>query len=426
MAELITMPKLGFDMAEGKLEEWVKKTGDTVNEGDVLAIIETDKASVEITSFQSGVLLQILAEGGSIQPVGAPIGVLGKAGEAVDLAALGVKGATAPQAPAPKPAATPAPAPAAVSAAEAVIPPSEPPTGGRLLATPIAMRMAGELGIDLKSVRGSGPEGRIIKRDIESYLQEREKPQAKPVVQPVSVPAMTPSMEGMSGYRAEPLTPIRRTIARRMVESKQQAPHFYITVAVDMAPAMALRKQLNAILPDEGKISVNDLIVKAAGASLKEHPGLNASFAGDEIRYHDQVNIGMAVARDTGLLTVVVKDCDKKSLAQIARDSRDVVNRAREGRMQADDMMGSTFTVSNLGMYDVEHFIAIINPPQAAILAVGAVQQTPVVDAGGQLAVGTRMKATLSADHRVTDGAEAARFMQAFRKALEEPMRLMV
>ena len=263
-------------------------------------------------------------------------------------------------------------------------------------ATPIAMRMAGELGIDLKSVRGSGPEGRIIKRDIESYLQEREKPQAKPVVQPVSVPAMTPSMEGMSGYRAEPLTPIRRTIARRMVESKQQAPHFYITVAVDMAPAMALRKQLNAILPDEGKISVNDLIVKAAGASLKEYPGLNASFAGDEIRYHDQVNIGMAVARDTGLLTVVVKDCDKKSLAQIARDSRDVVNRAREGRMQADDMMGSTFTVSNLGMYDVEHFIAIINPPQAAILAVGAVQQVPVVDAGGQLAVGTRMKATLS------------------------------
>ena len=426
MAELITMPKLGFDMAEGKLEEWVKKPGDTVNEGDVLAIIETDKASVEITSFQSGVLLQILAEGGSIQPVGAPIGVLGKAGEAVDLAALGVKGATPAQAPAPKPAVAPAPAPAAVSAAEAVIPPSEPPTGGRLLATPIAMRMAGELGIDLKSVRGSGPEGRIIKRDIESYLQEREKPQAKPVLQPVSVPSMTPSLEGMSGYRAEPLTPIRRTIARRMVESKQQAPHFYITVAIDMAPAMALRKQLNAILPDEGKISVNDLIVKAAGAALKEHPGLNASFAGDEIRYHDQVNIGMAVARDTGLLTVVVKDCDKKSLAQIARDSRDVVNRAREGRMQADDMMGSTFTVSNLGMYDVEHFIAIINPPQAAILAVGAVQQTPVVDAGGQLAVGTRMKATLSADHRVTDGAEAARFIQVFRKALEEPMRLMV
>ena len=424
MAQLITMPKLGFDMAEGKLEEWVKKPGDKVNEGDVLAIIETDKASVEITSFQSGVLLQILAEGGSIQPVGAPIGVIGDAGETVDLAALGVKGAAAPQPSVAKPAS--APTAVAVPAAEAAVPPSEPPPAGRLLATPIAMRMAGELGIDLKNVRGSGPEGRIIKRDIEQYLQEREKPQAKPTPPPVPVPAMTPSIEGLAGYRAEPLTPIRRTIARRMVESKQQAPHFYITVSIDMAPAMALRKQLNAILPEESKISVNDLIVKAAGAALKEHPGLNASYAGDEIRYHDQVNIGMAVARDTGLLTVVVKDCDKKTLAQIARDARDVVNRAREGRMQADDMLGSTFTVSNLGMYDVEHFVAIINPPQAAILAVGSVQQVPVVDANGQLAVGTRMKATLSADHRVTDGAEAARFMQGVRKALEEPMRLLV
>jgi pyruvate dehydrogenase E2 component (dihydrolipoamide acetyltransferase) len=426
MAQLITMPKLGFDMAEGKLEEWVKKPGDKVNEGDVLAIIETDKASVEITSFQSGVLLQILAEGGSIQPVGAPIGVLGEAGEAVDLAALGVKGAAAAQPPAAKPAAAPTSAPAAVPVAEAAVPPSEPPPGGRLLATPIAMRMAGELGIDLNTIRGSGPEGRIIKRDIERYIQEREKPQAKPAPLSVPVPAMTPSIEGLAGYRAEPLSPIRRTIARRMVESKQQAPHFYITVSIDMKPAMALRKQLNAILPDEDKISVNDLIVKAAGAALRDHPSLNASYAGDEIRYHDQVNIGMAVARDTGLLTVVVKECDKKSLAQIARDAREVVNRAREGRMQADDMLGSTFTVSNLGMYDVEHFIAIINPPQAAILAVGAVQQVPVVEGNGQLAVGTRMKATLSADHRVTDGAEAARFMQGVRKALEEPMRLLV
>jgi pyruvate dehydrogenase E2 component (dihydrolipoamide acetyltransferase) len=424
MAQLITMPKLGFDMAEGKLEEWVKKPGDKVNEGDVLAIIETDKASVEITSFQSGVLLQILAEGGSIQPVGAPIAVLGEAGETVDLAALGVKGAPAAKPTAP--AARSAPEPVAVSAAEAAVPPSEPSPSGRLLATPIAMRMAGELGIDLKNVRGSGPEGRIIKRDIERYLQEAEKPQPKPAPSPVPVPAMTPTLEGLAGYRAEPLSPMRRTIARRMVESKQQAPHFYITVAIDMAPAMALRKQLNAVLPEDGKISVNDLIVKAAGAALREHPSLNASYAGDEIRYHEQVNIGMAVARDTGLLTVVVKDCDKKSLAQIARDARDLVNRAREGRMQADDMLGSTFTVSNLGMYDVEHFIAIINPPQAAILAAGAVQQVPVVDANDQLAVGTRMKATLSADHRVTDGAEVAKFLQALRGVLEQPMRLVL
>jgi pyruvate dehydrogenase E2 component (dihydrolipoamide acetyltransferase) len=189
---------------------------------------------------------------------------------------------------------------------------------------------------------------------------------------------------------------------------------------------MALRKQLNAVLSEESRISVNDLVVKAAAVALKEHPSLNASFAGDEIHYHERVNIGMAVARETGLLTVVIKDCDKKSLAQIAMDSREMVNRAREGRMQADDMLGGTFTVSNLGMYDVEHFIAIINPPQAAILAVGAVQQVPVVDGSGQLVIGTRMKATVSADHRVTDGAEAASFMQALRKALEEPMRLVV
>ncbi len=424
MAELIIMPKLGFDMAEGKLEEWVKKVGDTVNEGDVLAIIETDKASVEVTSFQSGVLHKLLVSAGDIVPVGKPIAVIGAAGETVDLAALGVAPA--------EPAAAPAPArPSAPSAEAGPILPAEtpaatPPPAGRLLASPVAVRMAGELGIDLSAVRGSGPDGRIIKRDIEAYLRERDKAPVKPAPLPVSVPAMAPSLEGLEGYHAEPLTAIRKTIARRMVESKQQAPHFYITVAIDMAAAMALRKQLNAVLPEENKISVNDLVVKAAAVALRQHPALNASFAGEEIHYHDAINIGMAVARDTGLLTVVIKDCDKKSLAQIGHDAREVINRAREGRMQLEDMTGGTFTVSNLGMFDVEHFIAIINPPQAAILAVGAVQQVPVVDANGQLAVGTRMKATLSADHRVTDGAVAAQFMQTLRKALEEPMRLVV
>jgi pyruvate dehydrogenase E2 component (dihydrolipoamide acetyltransferase) len=429
MAELITMPKLGFDMAEGKLEEWAKQAGDTVAEGDVLAIIETDKASVEVTSFHSGVLHELLVAAGDIVPIGKPIAVIGAAGETIDLAALGLE--TAPAAPAgpPKPAAAakqPQPAAAAGPLLPAETPAAAPVPTGRLLASPVAVRMAGELGIDLSAVRGSGPEGRIIKRDIEAYLREREKAPAKPAAMPVPVPAMAPSLEGIEGYHAEPLTAIRKTIARRMVESKQQAPHFYITVSVDMGAAMALRKQLNAVLPEESKISVNDLVVKAAAVALRMHPALNASYAGDEIRYHDAVNIGMAVARDTGLLTVVIKDCDKKSLAQIGHDAREVVNRAREGRMQLDDMTGGTFTVSNLGMFDVEHFVAIINPPQAAILAVGAVQQVPVVDANGQLAAGTRMKATLSADHRVTDGAVAAQFMQVFRKALEEPMRLVV
>jgi pyruvate dehydrogenase E2 component (dihydrolipoamide acetyltransferase) len=285
------------------------------------------------------------------------------------------------------------------------------------------MRMAAELGIDLRLVKGTGPGGRIIKRDIETHLTEREKvpAQAAPTP-PIPTPSYEPTMEG---YTAVPLSPMRQTIGRRMVESKTQAPHFYITSEVDMAAAMALRSQLNALLPEDKKISVNDLVIKAAALALREFPNLNASFAGTEIHVHNEVNVGIAVARETGLLTVVIRDCDRKSLAQIAADSRELVGRARDGRMKPDDMVGGTFTISNLGMFDVEHFIAIINPPQAAILAVGSVMQTPVV-VDGQLAVGTRMKVTISADHRVTDGAEAARFMQAVTANLEQPMRLVL
>jgi pyruvate dehydrogenase E2 component (dihydrolipoamide acetyltransferase) len=236
----------------------------------------------------------------------------------------------------------------------------------------------------------------------------------------------TPSYEPtMEGYTAVPLSPMRQTIGRRMVESKTQAPHFYITSDVDMAAAMALRGQLNALLPEDKKISVNDLIIKAAALALREFPNLNASFAGTEVHVHEDVNVGIAVARETGLLTVVIRDCDTKSLAQIATEARELVGRARDGRMKPDDMVGGTFTISNLGMFDVDHFIAIINPPQAAILAVGSVAQTPVV-VDGLLAVGTRMKMTISADHRVTDGAEAARFMQAVTANLEQPMRLVL
>jgi pyruvate dehydrogenase E2 component (dihydrolipoamide acetyltransferase) len=418
VAELISMPKLGFDMAEGLLQEWLKRAGDEVSQGETLAVIETDKASVEVPAFRSGVLLKILVEAGTSVPIGAPIAVIGSAGETVDLAALSLTGvAPAPATPGPMPA-TPTgpilePVAEAVSAEE-----------GRLLASPVAARMAAELGIDLRRVTGSGPGGRIIKRDIETHLKEREKAPAKAA----PVPTMpTPSFEpGMEDYTAEPLSPMRQTIGRRMVESKQQAPHFYITMDVDMAAAMELRAQLNALLPEEGKVSVNDLVIKAAALALRQFPKINASFAGAEIRVHNQVHIGIAVARETGLLTVVVRDCDLKSPAQIAREARELVGRARDGRMKPDDMVGGTFTISNLGMFDVEDFCAIINPPQAAILAVGAVKRVPVVDSDGTLAVGTRMKVTISADHRVTDGAEAARFLQAVKAALEQPMRLIL
>ncbi len=422
MAELITMPKLGFDMAEGKLQEWVAKAGAAVKEGEVIAIVETDKASVEVPAFRSGVLHTILVEAGISVPIGKPIAVIANPGETVDLAALGLakveaKAEVKVEAKAEMEAKQPA----------AQAPEAAPAMEGRLLASPVALRMAAELGLDLHKVAGTGPAGRIIKRDIETYVQERaavpEKP-AAPVAAPppIATPSFEPTMEG---YRAAPLTPMRQTIARRMVESKQQVPHFYITMDVDMAAAMALRSQLNALVPESEKISVNDFIVKAAALALRQFPNINASFAGAEIRIHDQVNIGMAVARENGLITAVLRDCDKKPLAQIAREARELVARTREGRMKPDDMMGATFTISNLGMFDVDDFSAIITLPQAAALAVGAVKQQPVVKEG-QLAVGTRMKITISADHRVTDGAEAARFLQAVKAVLEQPLRLVL
>jgi pyruvate dehydrogenase E2 component (dihydrolipoamide acetyltransferase) len=417
MAELIPMPKLGFDMKEGTLVEWSIKVGDSVAEGQVIAIVETDKANVEVTSFKGGVLRQVLVEAGAIVPIGKPIAVIGTADEAIDLAALGVKEA----APAPKKA-----APAATAPAPVVPPPVLPVAAktGPVLASPVARRMADELGIDLHQVVGTGPEGRITKRDIEEAMKQRAAPPApRPVaLPPIAIPSVVPTGEE---YRVEPLSPMRQTIGRRMVESKQQAPHFYITSEIDMEAALALRKQLNALLPENEAISVNDLLVKAAAIALRQFPNINASFAGNEIHIHERINIGIAVARETGLVTTFLKDADKKTLAQIAMESRELIARAREGRMRAEEMVGGTLNISNLGMFDVEHFIAIISPPQAAVLAIGSVRQVPVVK-DGQLAVGTRMKATLSADHRVTDGAEAARFMQAFKAALEQPMRLML
>ncbi len=417
MAELITMPKLGFDMAEGKLSEWLKQPGEAVTQGETILLVETDKATVEVPAFRNGVLLQVLVPAGESVPIGTPIGVIGEAGETVDLVALGVQPA-APAA-APAPAVTPAvePTPEPVPAAAGA------PVTGRISASPVAARMAGELGIDLRKVTGTGPGGRIIKRDIEAYLTQLEKTPPPPPPPPMPIPSYEPTAEG---YRVEPLTGMRQTIARRMVESKTQAPHFYVTMEIDMAAAMALRTQINTLLPEAEKISVNDLVVKAAAVALRQFPNINASFAADGIHIHEQVNIGLAVARETGLVTAVLRDCDKKPLVQLAKEAKELVTRAREGRMKPDDMVGATFTISNLGMFDVDEFSAIITLPQAAALAVGAVKKVPVVNADGQIVAGTRMKVTLSADHRVTDGAEVAQFLQALKAALEQPLRLMM
>ena len=416
MAEMITMPKLGFDMAEGKLGEWLKKAGDTVTQGETILLVETDKASVEVPAFRSGVLLKILVAAGESVPIGTPIAAIGEAGETVEAevkAKVEVKAEAKTE---------------AKVEAKAETKAEDEGTGvdGRLAASPVALRMAAELGIDLRQVAGSGPGGRIIKRDIEAYVQENaKKPEKKTAAAapPMPIPSYEPTDEG---YRVEPLTGMRQAIARRMVDSKQQAPHFYVTTEIDMAPAMALRGQLNALLPEAEKISVNDLIVKAAALTLRQFPGINASFAADGIHIHDHVHVGVAVARENGLVTAVLRDCDKTSLALLAIQTRELVGRTREGRMKPDDMMGATFTISNLGMFDVEEFSAIITMPQAAALAVGAVKKIPVVNADGQLAVGTRMKVTLSADHRVTDGAEVAKFLQALKAALEQPLRLVL
>jgi pyruvate dehydrogenase E2 component (dihydrolipoamide acetyltransferase) len=289
-------------------------------------------------------------------------------------------------------------------------------------ASPLARRIAQEKGIDLRLVQGTGPGGRITRKDVLAY-----HPAAAAAGVPVVAAAPAAPLPTAPAPASErlPVNRLRAAIGRRMTEAKQQAPHFYVTHEYDVEALMALRKQVNALLPEEEKVSVNDFIVRAAALALREFPNLNASLQGNSIIRHGQVNVGVAVAVEGGLLTIVCRDTDRKSLRQIAGEVKTMVKRAREGKVRPEDIEGSTFSVSNLGMYDVEHFIAIINPPEAAILAVGSVRETPVVE-NGELKIGQRMKATISVDHRVSDGAEAARFMQELAKYLEEPLRLLV
>ncbi|MBL7163333.1 MAG: 2-oxo acid dehydrogenase subunit E2 [Anaerolineales bacterium] len=422
MAEVVSMPKLGFDMAEGVLVRWVIAEGEDVERGQVLAEIETDKATVEVESAHTGVVHRHLVGEGDILPVGVPIAVIGEAGEEINVSelvgageqgSLGeaeqiVEGAVSLT---PRP-----PSPTAKDSGDAHLP-------NGVKASPLARRMAREYNLDLSVIQGSGPGGRIVKKDVEAFLATQTDDR-----RPMTVGYQLPSsVRGLlSSDEIVPLSKLRTAIGRRMVEAKQQQPHFYVTHEYDMAPVMAQRKQINAMLADSGeKLSVNDFIVKAAALALREYPNLNASLQGDSVLRHGQVNVGVAVAVEGGLLTVVNRDADRKSLRQISAETKAMVARAREGKVRPDDIEGSTFSVSNLGMFDVEHFIAIINPPEAAILAVGSVRDVPVVKDGG-IAPGLRMKATISVDHRVSDGVEAAQFMQAMAKYLEEPLRLLV
>ncbi|MBN1266259.1 MAG: 2-oxo acid dehydrogenase subunit E2 [Anaerolineales bacterium] len=412
MAEIITMPKLGFDMAEGTLIRWVKAENDTFNKGDVLAEIETDKATVEVEAQFNAVLIKQLIPEGTIVPVGTPIAAAGEAGETYTPDNL-------PEA-IPETAIEPSSEPAAPAT------PSPPPTGKTELAageqfpagikaSPLARRLAEEQRVNLQQIRGSGPGGRIVKKDIETELNMRKEA------------GTTPSVSWQQGLEAEriPLTRLREAIGRRMTASKRDLPHFYLTIDLDAGSLMELRSELNALMPEGVKLSVNDFLIKAAALTLLEFPNLNASLKGETILRHGEINIGIAVALDEGLLTVVNHNTDQKPLRLISTEIKQAAARAREGKVRPEEVEGSTFTISNLGMFDIDSFTAIINPPEAAILAVGSIREVPVFK-DGVVVPAQRMKVTLSADHRVTDGAEAARWLQIFRSYIEQPLRLLV
>jgi len=399
----VIMPKMGDAMEEGKILKWKKRPGDPVAKGEPIAEIETDKVNVDIEAEDSGVLLTILVPEGQTVAVGTNIAMIGAPGQKVSPAPAPSPGLAAkPTTPSPSPSAPPRP--------------SEPPVTrtdmtDRVKASPLARNLAAEHGIDLATVRGTGPEGRITKEDIEALVATATRP----------TPAAVAPPAGAEGeFDAVPLTKMRQTIARRMSQSKQQAAHFYVTVEVDMDAALRTRQQLNAAQTG-GKVSVNDLVVKAAALALRKFPNLNSALIDGTIRRYRRINVAIAVALPEGLIAPVVHDSDRLPLAELAGKIHDLGERARAGHLHPEDYNGGTFTVSNLGMFgDVDNFIAIINPPQTAILAVGKALPRAVVRAG-QIVAATTMKLTLSADHRVTDGAEAAQYLQEVKRLLETP-----
>lgn len=419
MAETITMPKLGFDMAEGSLVRWVISEGEAVAKGAVLAEIETDKATVEVQSTAEGIVYRHLVAAGEIVPVGSPIAIVAARGEKVDESEFAKPEAAKKEESAPEKKAKDKKEDKKVDAAVTES------SDHMLRISPLARRMIIENDLKVEGITGSGPGGRIVKKDIEKILQRRREPTAAPAeiykapAQPSVTSGVIPADEVVEMDR------LRLAIGRRMLESRQAIPHFYVTHEYDVDALMALRSQMNTILPEEEKLSVNDFIIKAVAMALRQYPNLNATLNDTQIIRKGHVNIGVAVAVEGGLLTVVVKDADQKPLRLISSEVKEMVTRVRSGKVKVEDIEGSTFSISNLGMFDVEHFIAIINPPEAAILAVGSARQTAVVK-DGAVQAGLRMRATLSADHRVTDGAEAAQFLQAFGKWVENPAGMML
>lgn len=419
MAEIVRMPKLSDTMVEGVVAEWHKNVGEAVSSGELLAEIETDKATMEFESFYDGVLLHIGVEKGATAPVNDILAIIGEKGEDVKKILADeekntpkeeVKEDTAvetkpvkdtPQVPSPEPVKVEQPI---VVKTEKVVQAASIPVSenGKIKASPLAKRLAEERGINLSFVQGTGEGGRIIKRDIDNYQ------------------GGTAAFTGVESYHEEPVSQMRKVIAQRLGESKFSAPHFYLTIEVDMENAIAARTSINASIAPN-KISFNDLVVKAVAASLKKHPKVNSSWLGDRIRYNDHVNIGVAVAVDEGLLVPVVRFADGKSLTQIGAEVKDYAVRAKNKKLQPEDWEGNTFTISNLGMFGIEEFTAIINPPDACILAVGGIVEKPVVK-NGQIVPGNTMKVTLSCDHRVVDGVVGSAFLNTFKDFVENPV----
>ena len=426
MEEVVLMPRLSDTMTEGVIATWIKNVGDTVKKGDVLAEIETDKATMELESYKNGKLLFQGAKAGEKIQVNDLLAIIGEDGLDVTAIVASLKSGSQPVA-AKAPIATAevaAPAPIvavqpATAAAPAVV------NEGRIFASPLAKKVAAEKGIDLKHVHGSGDNGRITKSDIDSY-KPAESPKPN---QPESSIAATPTIinqpasSGVVSFDEVPVSQMRKVIAKRLSESLFTAPHFYLTMSINMDAAIVARTKMNETA--KSKISFNDLVLKATSVALKQHPKVNSSWLGDKIRYNHHVNIGVAVAVDEGLLVPVVRFADTKSLSQINAEVKDYAQKAKDKKLQPADWEGSTFTISNLGMFGIDEFTAIINPPDACILAIGGISQEPIVK-NGAIVVGNIMKVTLSCDHRVVDGATGAAFLQTLKSLLEEPVRMLV
>lgn len=439
MAEIVRMPLMTDTMAEGVIAEWFKEVGETVESGELIAEIETDKATMDFEAPEDGVLLY-RAPAQAAVPVNALLAIIGEKGEDISAILEAEKEAvaasasttaeqtqevqtansTASQVTSPPVIQTPSPPVTQVTSPSSVVQTPATPNNTRLKASPLAKRLAADNNIDITQLQGSGEEGRIIKRDIEAYLQNPPVPQA---LSPSSPQSLNPSIPGQEGFDSIRVSQMRKTIARRLGESKFQAPHFYLTMTINMDKAIASRKEMNNISPV--KISFNDIIIKAAAAALRQHPAVNSSWLGDTIRMNHHIHIGMAVAVEEGLLVPVIRFADQKTLSQIAAETKKLAGKAKEKKLHPNEMQGNTFSISNLGMMGIDEFTAIINPPDACIMAVGKIAKVPVVVAD-EIKVVSQMKVTLSCDHRVVDGAVGARFLQTFQQLLEDPIRMLV